>query len=154
MPDALDTALLNFTTSSSSIIHRRQVIHYVFKPYPFFIAALLCIVFVSCDTNRKPESTTQSPSSRTGDGQSFDTKLIANPLKPVDRSSPAATLQSFLENSLSRRVCLEARDFLGFYPLNREVLMVIPVLPYTGVSHDVDYLAFLCRENLLFTFHK
>ena len=54
---------------------------------------------------------------------------------------------------LSRRLCLESRDRPGFYPLKREILLVIPVLADTEVSCEVDYLTFLCRENLLLTLH-
>jgi magnesium transporter len=55
---------------------------------------------------------------------------------------------------LSRRLCLEARDRPGFYPLKREVFLVIPVLTESDDSREVDYVAFLCSENMLLTFHR
>ena len=54
---------------------------------------------------------------------------------------------------LSRRLCLEARDRPGFYPLKRELVLMVPVLADTGTSGKVDFLVFLCRENLLLTLH-
>ena len=55
---------------------------------------------------------------------------------------------------LSRQLCLEARDRSGFYPLKKEIFLVIPVLVGTKVPLEVDYLALLCRENLLLTLHR
>ena len=55
---------------------------------------------------------------------------------------------------LSRRLCLEAGDRSGFYPLKREIFLVIPVLAKTEGPPEVDYVAFVCRENLLLTFHR
>jgi magnesium transporter len=54
---------------------------------------------------------------------------------------------------LSRRLCLEARDRSGFYPLKKEIFLVIPVLAGKEGEREMDYIAFLCRENLLFTLH-
>jgi magnesium transporter len=55
---------------------------------------------------------------------------------------------------LSRRLCLEAWDRPGFYPLKNEIIMVIPILADPDISHEMDYITFLCRENLLLTLHK
>jgi magnesium transporter len=57
-------------------------------------------------------------------------------------------------SELSSRLCREARDRPGFYPLNREILFVIPVFAGAGIPYDVDHFAFLCRENLLVTIHR
>ncbi len=54
---------------------------------------------------------------------------------------------------LSRRLCLEVWDRPGFYPLKNEIILVIPVLADPDVSHETDYILFLCRENLLLTLH-
>jgi magnesium transporter len=54
---------------------------------------------------------------------------------------------------LPRRLCIEARDRTGFYPLKEELFFVIPVLDETQTLGDVDYLACLCTENLLLTLH-
>jgi len=67
-------------------------------------------------------------------------------------------LEAWLEKlgirGLSRRLCLEARDRPGFYPLKKEIFLVIPVLTGTEIQREVDYLAFFCRENLLLTLHR
>lgn len=55
---------------------------------------------------------------------------------------------------LPRRLCLEARDRPGFYPLKKEMFLVIPLLSDRDDTHVVDYLAFLCREKMLFTLHR
>ena len=55
---------------------------------------------------------------------------------------------------LPRRLCLEVRDRPGFYPLKTEIIMVIPVLADPDISHETDYVTFLCRENLLLTLHQ
>jgi magnesium transporter len=67
-------------------------------------------------------------------------------------------LESWLDKlgirDLPRRLCLEARDRPGFYPLKKEIFLVVPVLADTGVSNEVDYLSFLCNEKLLLTVHR
>ena len=58
--------------------------------------------------------------------------------------------------TLSRQLCLEARNRAGFYPLKNEILLVVPFLSKANASEqrEVDYLALLCRENLLLTAHR
>jgi magnesium transporter len=69
-----------------------------------------------------------------------------------------AELEEWLDtlgvNDLARRLCLEARDRSGFYPLKKEIFLVIPVLTDTESRREVEYLALLCRENLLLTLHR
>jgi magnesium transporter len=55
---------------------------------------------------------------------------------------------------LSRRLCFESRDRSGFFPLKKEIFLVIPVLADVAGSPEVDHLSILCRENLLLTFHR
>lgn len=74
----------------------------------------------------------------------------------LDLQDPGpAELEAWLDKlgvmDLARRLCLEARDRPGFYPLKREIFMVIPVLGKAGASRRADYVALLCRENLLLT---
>jgi len=57
-------------------------------------------------------------------------------------------------SGLTRQLCLEARDRSGYYPLKKEIFLVIPVLVDTEGPPEMDYLTFLCRENLLFTIHS
>ena len=52
---------------------------------------------------------------------------------------------------LARRLCLEARDRPGFYPMSKLTFLVIPVLAASGDFHAVEHVAFLVRENLLLT---
>jgi hypothetical protein len=54
---------------------------------------------------------------------------------------------------LARRLCLEARDRTGFYPLKEEILLVLPALAKGEASRGVVHLSCLCRENLLLTVH-
>jgi magnesium transporter len=67
-------------------------------------------------------------------------------------------LEEWLEKlgieGLDRRLCLEARDRSGFYPLKDVVFFVIPVLIEAADTGEVDYVAFLCKENLLLTMHR
>ena len=69
-----------------------------------------------------------------------------------------AELETLLDTlgigDLSRQLCLEARNRSGFYPLKKEIFLVIPVLADTQSRREVDYLALLCRENLLLTLHR
>jgi magnesium transporter len=53
---------------------------------------------------------------------------------------------------LARRLSLEERNRCGFYPLKDEVFLVLPVLSEEDLR-EVDYVAFLCREDLLLTSH-
>jgi magnesium transporter len=55
---------------------------------------------------------------------------------------------------LTRQLCVEARDRAGFYPLKKEIVLVIPVLVGDKVPAEIDYLAIICRENLLLTIHQ
>jgi magnesium transporter len=74
------------------------------------------------------------------------------------RASEASEFEEWLDRleirGLSQRLCLEARDRTALYPLKQELLLVIPVLADTEIPHDVDYVALLCRENLLLTLHQ
>jgi magnesium transporter len=54
---------------------------------------------------------------------------------------------------LSRRLCEEAGDRSGFYPLKQEIVMVIPTLADTETPEEVKYFTLLCREHLLLTLH-
>ena len=56
--------------------------------------------------------------------------------------------------NLSRRLCLEALDRSGFYPLKNEIFLVVRILSETETTGESDHIAFLCRENLLFTLHQ
>jgi magnesium transporter len=74
------------------------------------------------------------------------------------QASQAGELDMWLERlqvrELTRRICLEAGGRAGFYPLRREILMLIPVHTATDGKRDLAYVGFLCRKNLLFTFHQ
>lgn len=54
---------------------------------------------------------------------------------------------------LARRVCLEAGDRSGFYPLPDEMILVMPVLIRSQATPTSEYVTFLCRERLLVTLH-
>lgn len=77
----------------------------------------------------------------------------------LDLTDPTpAQLEAWLDRigvtDLARLLCVEARDRPGFYPLKSEIFLVLPVLTNFGASHEVDHIAFLCRENLLLSFHR
>ena len=55
-------------------------------------------------------------------------------------------------DGLARRICLEAADRAGFYPLRNEMVLVVPVM-VAGKSGTMDHVVYLCRENLLLTMH-
>jgi magnesium transporter len=52
---------------------------------------------------------------------------------------------------LARRLCLEACDRPGFYPMNKLTFLVIPVLADTEDFSEVRHVAFLARPNFLLT---
>ena len=56
-------------------------------------------------------------------------------------------------SGLTRQLCLEVNDRSGYYPLKKEIFLVIPVFVDAEGPPEMDYLAMLCRENLLLTFH-
>jgi len=74
-------------------------------------------------------------------------------VQPDATAGVEAWLDRLAVTGLSRRLCLEARDRPGFYPLKREIVLVIPVLADAKSSTEVDYLTFVCRETLLLTLH-
>lgn len=75
-----------------------------------------------------------------------------------DSENKKSELDAWLKNlgidGLARRLLLEARDRPGVYPLKREICFVIPLLTETEGHDEVDYVGFLCRENLLLTLHS
>lgn len=50
---------------------------------------------------------------------------------------------------LARRLCIDARDRSGFYPLNASIFLVIPVKG--AVARHVEYVTILCRKNFFLT---
>jgi magnesium transporter len=50
---------------------------------------------------------------------------------------------------LARRLCIDARDRSGFYPLNASIFLVIPVKAAT--ARNVEYISILCRKNFFLT---
>ena len=84
---------------------------------------------------------------------SEDTKVWLDLIDP----SPAE-LEQWLDRlkieDLARRLCIEARDRPGFYPLKSELFFVLPILIKNVDSNEVDYITFICRENLLFSMHR
>jgi len=54
-------------------------------------------------------------------------------------------------HGLARRLCLEARDRHGFFPMSNLVFLVVPVLATAEDFHRVEHIAFLSRKNLLLT---
>jgi magnesium transporter len=75
-------------------------------------------------------------------------------MQNVESAELEVWLDTLGVRDLARRLCLEARDRAGFYPLKREIFLVIPVLANTESTREVEYLALLCRENLLLTLHR
>ena len=85
--------------------------------------------------------------------QSKDARIWLD-LQTAEPGEIDAWLDTLGIGGLPRRLCLEARDRSGFYPLKKEIFLVLPALVDTEGSPEVDYLALLCRENLLVTFHR
>ena len=52
---------------------------------------------------------------------------------------------------MAKRLCLEANDRQGFYPMNQLTFLVLPVLASVGDFHGVEHVAFLIRKNFLLT---
>lgn len=76
----------------------------------------------------------------------------------LDLSDPEpAELEAWLDRlgvtDLTRRLCTEGRDRPGFYPLKKEIFLVLPFIHNREDYHEVEYITFLCRENLLFSIH-
>jgi magnesium transporter len=69
-----------------------------------------------------------------------------------------AELEEWLDaldlTGLPRRLSLESRDRPGFYPLKKEIFLVVPVLADAEGPAEALFLAFVCRENLLLTMHR
>ncbi len=84
--------------------------------------------------------------------QSTDVRIWLD-LQTDDSGDIEVWLDTLNITGLSRQLCLEARDHSGFYPLKREIFLVIPVLTDTEGPPNRDCAGFLCRENLLLTFH-
>ena len=75
-------------------------------------------------------------------------------LQDFEPSEVEAWLDKLGIRDLSRKLCLEALERSGFYPLKNEIFLVIRILPDARNAGEADHLAFLCRENLLLTLHQ
>jgi magnesium transporter len=75
-------------------------------------------------------------------------------LQDLERGELEAWLDKLGFTGLTRRLCLEARDRPGFYPLKKEIFFVIPAMADAGDRWEVEHAGFLCRENLLLTLHR
>ncbi len=53
---------------------------------------------------------------------------------------------------LARRLCKDARERSGFYPLNAYIFLVIPVKAAT--ERNVEYITILCRKNFFLTLRE
>ena len=60
-------------------------------------------------------------------------------------------LDDFKITGLAKKLCLDAHNRQGFYPMNKLTFMVFPVLASSGDFHGVEHVAFLVRQNFLFT---
>ena len=85
--------------------------------------------------------------------QNPDAKLWID-LQGFDSDELEEWLDKFQVEDLARWLCLESQDHCGFYPFKKEICFVIPVLTDTEDDREVDYIIFLCRENLLLTLHS
>ena len=85
--------------------------------------------------------------------QSKDARIWLD-LQTAEPDEIEAWLDTLGITGLSRQLCSETRNRSGFYPLKKEIFLVIPVLADVEGLPEVDYLAILCRENLLLTFHR
>jgi Mg2+ and Co2+ transporter CorA len=74
-------------------------------------------------------------------------------LQTAETDEIEAWLDILAITGLSRQLCLEARNLSGFYPLKKEILLVLQALVDKEGPPEVDYLVFLCRESLLLTLH-
>jgi magnesium transporter len=75
-------------------------------------------------------------------------------LQDFESSELEAWLDKLGVRDLSRRLCLEALDRSGFYPLKNEIFLVVRIIPKAQNTGEADHIAFLCRENLLLTVHE
>ena len=76
------------------------------------------------------------------------------PASAVDVVGELGALGRLDVRGLIRRLCVEAGDRSGIYPLKREMLLVVPVLAQTPDGLSTDHVGMLCRENLLVTWHQ
>jgi len=75
-------------------------------------------------------------------------------LQDFEPSELEAWLGKLGVRDLSKRLCLEALDRSGFYPLKNEIFWVARIIPEAQNTGEADHIAFLCRENLLLTLHQ
>ena len=111
------------------------------------------MIINSFQINETSQLTPLAPEQAAEASQKADARIWLD-LQDFEPDELEAWLDTLGIDDLSRRLCLEARDRAGFYPLKKEIFLVIPVLADTENKSDVDYLALLCRENLLLTLHR
>lgn len=85
--------------------------------------------------------------------QSADARVWLD-IEAVETDEYEPWLDKLGVSGLSRRICFEGRDRPGFYPLKKEILMVIPIMAVADMPAEADHMLFLCRENLMFTLHR
>jgi len=94
---------------------------------------------VQCDYKSTIDNLKELTSSIWIDIVGFDNEHLNNELGNIDL------------NGLAKKLCLEARNRQGFYPMNKLTFLVLPVLASSGDYHEVEHIAFLIRENYLLT---
>jgi magnesium transporter len=72
-------------------------------------------------------------------------------LRAFENEELAEVLDKFEIKDLPRRLCLEARDRPGFYPLNQLIFMVLPIQVESEDHDGLEYVALLYRRDLLLT---
>jgi magnesium transporter len=82
--------------------------------------------------------------------QKQDTNIWID-IQGAERAELEENLDILKVQGLARRLCLEAHDRPGFYPMSNLTFMVLPVLAAGADFHAVEHVAFLVRKNLLLT---
>jgi len=75
-------------------------------------------------------------------------------LEGDDPDERTVWLDRLAVRGLARRICLEAGDRAGFYPLNDELILVIPVLAKTQGEVKPDHVVFVCRPQVMISLHN
>jgi len=74
-------------------------------------------------------------------------------VQETDREALGGLLDALVVSGLARRLCREAGERAGFYPIKGETFLVIPLRPGGAERQTVEYITMLARDDLLLTIH-
>ena len=92
-----------------------------------------------CDYETAVENVKKNDSTVWIDAQGCEKDILEKKLDDLDITG------------MTKKLCLDTLGKQGFYPMNRDTFLIVPVLAAEGDYHGVEHVAFLIKQNFLLT---